>query len=88
MIKLVAAEFVKKHLDWFIINSLIQKDAAFKLSDQINNLIADLGKHSLDICESFGIPHHLIYAPIYTGYKEYYKVDKTQGEHYNLRPKF
>jgi hypothetical protein len=88
MIKLVAALFVKKHLDWFILNNLVQINAGSKLSEQINNLIRDLGKESLNICEGFGIPHHSIYAPIYTGYKEYYQVDKTQGEHYNLRSKF
>jgi hypothetical protein len=88
MILLVAALFVKQHLDWFILNQLVHRDAAFKLADQINCTISEIGKHSYDVCEGFGIPKHTVYAPIYTGYKEYYKVDKTQGEHYNLRPKF
>ena len=71
-------------------NELISKEAAAKLEGQINNLIKSVAKYSIDICEGFGIPKHTIYAPIYTGYEEYYKVDYTGGEHHNvpLRPKF
>jgi hypothetical protein len=88
MIKLVAGLFVKKNIDWFILNNLVNPSGAGMLNEQLNNLISELGKHSLEVCEGFGIPKHVIYAPIYTGYKEYYKIDKTQGEHYNYRPKF
>lgn len=85
---LEAARFVNKHLPWFIINKLVSVEAAKLLPSQINTVIKAVGKHTMSLCEAFNIPQHTVYAPIYTGYKEYYKADKTQGEHYNLRPKF
>lgn len=54
-------------------------------------MIRVLGNQSLELCENLGVPRSLIYAPIYTGYQNYYKSDFTQGEHYdllNLKPKF
>lgn len=71
-------------------NGLITKEAALKIDAQINGLIKSVGKYSMELCEGFGIPKHLVHAPIYTGYEEYYKVDHTQGEHHNIamRPKF
>lgn len=85
-----AALVVNKNLAWFLINNLISNNAAVNLSNQINSLIKTISIYSLDLCEGFGIPKHLIQAPIYTGYEDYYKVDYTNGEHYNieLRPKF
>lgn len=87
-IVLVAAKYVDSHLSWYIINKFVGLEAAKQLAFQINELVKVLGKHSLAICEGFNIPQHLVFAPIYTGYKEYYKSDITQGEHYNLRAKF
>lgn len=90
VILLYAAMIVRKNSSWFLMNDLISKEASHKLEKQINNLIKAVSKYSMEICESFGIPKHSIYAPIYTGYEEYYKVDITDGEHHDipLRPKF
>jgi hypothetical protein len=90
IILLYAANLVKKHLAWYLMNQVISESAARNLHEQINNLIKKIGKFSLDICESFGIPRHLLTAPIYTGIEEYYKTDVTNGEHWNIkgRPKF
>ena len=83
-----AASYVKKNLDWFILNNSISNEAALNLAEQINVKIKDIAINSLKICEAFNIPKHIIYAPIYTGYKEYYDIDTTNGEHYNLKSKF
>lgn len=87
---LFAASHIKKNLSWYLLNESISKVAANKIGDQINNLIKEISKYSMEICEGFGIPKHTIFAPIYTGYEKYYSVDKTGGEHYDvpLRPKF
>lgn len=86
---LEAADFVQKNLSWFFMNEYICLEAGNKLGAQINELIKELAKYQFEICRGFGIPEHVIYAPIYTGLKEYYSVDKTDGEHYNLpRTKF
>jgi len=88
-IQLVAAKYVKHHLDWFLLTDNISKEAAGLLHEQINELIKSIGVHSLDICEGFGVPKNAIYAPIYTGYQDYYKSDVTNGEHYQYnRAKF
>jgi hypothetical protein len=79
---LTAAQYVQSHLDWYLLHNLINKPAAQHLQFQIKELIKNLGKHSLKICEGFGIPEHVIHAPIYTGYQKYYSVDITNGEHY------
>jgi hypothetical protein len=90
MTLLFAAQVVKKHLAWYLINDHVGRDAALKFDSQTSELIKNLGNNSLEICEGFGIPNHVVHAPIYTGYQEYYKVDQTGGEHYNvkMRPKF
>lgn len=87
---MVAAKFVKTNLDWYLLNKIISVEAALILNDQINDQIKSIGNHSLDICEGFGVPKNVVFAPIYTGYQEYYKSDITNGEHYDQhgRPKF
>ncbi len=57
------------------------------LQYQIDDLIRSLGIYSLKICEGFGIPEHVVHAPIYTGYQKYYSVDKTDGEHTDVNMK-
>jgi hypothetical protein len=81
---------VKKNLSWFLLNDAISHKAAQKLPEQINTVIKAVATHSMEICEGFGIPKHIVHAPIYTGYEKYYKSDVTNGEHYDvvLRPKF
>lgn len=88
---LTASKFVNKHLSWFLTNGAISTEAASALPKQLNGLIRVLGNQSLELCENLGVPRSLIFAPIYTGYQNYYKSDFTQGEHYdllNLKPKF
>jgi hypothetical protein len=69
-------------------NNFISSEAAQILPSSLNDVIAEVGKYALQICEAFNIPNHIIYAPIYNGYREYYFTDKTDGEHWNLKPKF
>jgi len=86
---LEAALFVKKKMDWFLLHDYVSKEAANDLNVQVNNLIKEISKFSFEICQGFNVPEHVVFAPIYTGYQEYYKVDKTDGEHHDLpRPKF
>lgn len=75
-------------MDWYLLKGYVAHEVAKHFDTQINDLIKSIGTHSLEICESFGIPKHVVYAPIYTGYKEYYSGEKTGGEHYNYKPKF
>lgn len=86
---LEAALFVKKKMDWFLVNEYVSREAASDLSIQINTLIKEIANFSFEICQGFNIPEHVVYAPIYTGYQEYYKVAQTGGEHHDLpRAKF
>lgn len=81
---LEAALFIKKKMDWFLVNDYISKEASIDLNENINILIKEVSTHSFDICQGYGIPEHCLWSPIYTGYQEYYSVEKTGGEHYNL----
>ncbi len=86
---LEAELFVRKKIDWFLVNEYVSKEAASDLNVQVNSLIKEISKYSMEICQGFSIPEHVVYAPIYTGYQEYYKVPQTGGEHHDLpRPKF
>ena len=71
-------------------HKLISPEAALLISPKVDEVIRQVGKYSLEICEGFGLPKANVYAPIATGYEKYYKVDSTGGEHYDviLRPKF
>ena len=92
LLLLYAAEYVHSHLEWYLIKNMVKKTAAQHLIFNIREIIRNLGRYSLTVCEGFGIPEHVIHAPIYTGYQKYYSVDQTNGEHYgvwgNMRPKF
>ena len=84
-----AGLYVKKRLDWYLLHDFISSEAGRNLPDKINEHIKLLGSQSLEICQAFNIPNHIVYAPIYTGYTKYYSVDKTDGEHWDLvKPKF
>lgn len=69
-------------------HGFVSSTAALKLNTQINNLIKEVALHAEDICKGFNVPKGSLIAPIYTGYEKYYSVDKTNGEHYDLKPKF
>ncbi len=84
---LFALKSVMRHLGWYLLNGVMSKSAGSKISVQINDTIKKLSPHSLTICHAFGVPKQQLIAPMYTGYQEYYKSDKTQGEHY-YKPKF
>ena len=71
-------------MSWFLINDYISKEAKLDLDANINILIKEISKHSFELCQGYGVPEHVMWAPIYTGLESYYNVDKTDGEHHNL----
>lgn len=84
-----AALFCRKKMDWFLVNGYVCKEATIDLNENINKIIKEISPHSFELCQGYGVPEHCLWAPIYTGYQEYYNVDKTGGEHHNLaRAKF
>jgi hypothetical protein len=86
---LEAALFTRRKMDWFVVHGYVCKEAALDLNQNINKLIKEISPHSFELCQGYGIPEHTLWAPIYTGYQEYYNVDQTGGEHHNLqRAKF
>jgi len=86
---LEAALYARKKMDWFLINGYVNKEASLDLNQNINKLIKEISPHSFELCQGYGVPEHTLWAPIYTGYQEYYNVDQTGGEHHNLqRAKF
>jgi acyl-CoA oxidase len=82
-----AGKSVIKNLGWYLYSGALSTLAGTNLNKQINDVIAKVAPHSLEICNAFGVPEQQISAPMYTGYQEYYKRDYTKGEH-NYQAKF
>lgn len=82
---LEASSFVRKNLSWFIVNSLISKEASRRLDNEIDNLIKEVSEFAGSIVRGFNLPAHSLISPIYRGYQDYYSVDKTDGEFRILR---
>lgn len=85
---LEAAVYINNNLGSYLMHGYVSNIAATKLTTQINNTIKEIALHAEDICKGFNVPKGSLISPIYTGYEKYYSVDKTNGEHYYLKPKF
>lgn len=80
---------VEKQLSFFLINKLISIEAAKSLKGEINQKIRELGANLMDLVKGFGVPEHMVHAPIFTGYQKYYQSEISDGEHFTrLRAKF
>ena len=79
--------FTNKNLGWFIVNDVINKEAAKKIDSQLSQLVKEVAGKADCILKGFNLPKNVLIAPIYTGYKEYYSVDITNGE-FRGKPKF
>ncbi len=88
MFYLECLTYIHTHLHWYLLNDYLNYKLAGFIEGVVNDLVKDLSVYAEDICFGFGIPQPSLIAPIYTGYEKYYSVDRTDGEHHILRPKF
>lgn len=70
---------IKEDTQFFLINNFISKNKFKEINTKINQLNKSLGKKSLDLVDSFGIPEWMIHAPMANNWEEYNK-HQNNGE--------
>jgi acyl-CoA oxidase len=80
-IKLFATSIIERDIGWYLINGVLDADAAARIVELSRQLCADIGAKdvALNIVQGFGVPEHLINAPIAQDWKKYNEID-NQGE--------
>ncbi|KAL3161451.1 hypothetical protein ABBQ32_010335 [Trebouxia sp. C0010 RCD-2024] len=81
VVALYAMKVIETNLGWYMSEGMLSTEVGAAVPQQIRDLCNELGPSGQKLCDSFGIPDHLIAAPIATNWVEYNKVD-NQGELY------
>ncbi|KAJ9533582.1 hypothetical protein QJQ45_026642 [Haematococcus lacustris] len=77
--RLFAARCVEQDLAWFMAEGILSPQVGRHVPDLVRSLVASLGPVSQQLVDSFGIPDHLVAAPIAGDWERYNKVD-NKGE--------
>jgi len=70
---------LNKDIGWFLISGSISVKAAQHLNIRHKALVKEFHAYALDIVNSFGIPEHLLSAPVAQDYIEFNKLPWTEG---------
>uniref|UniRef100_A0A7S3QUT3 Acyl-coenzyme A oxidase n=1 Tax=Dunaliella tertiolecta TaxID=3047 RepID=A0A7S3QUT3_DUNTE len=76
---LFGARCVENDLPWFMAQQLLPPKAGMGVPDCVRELVGRLGPYAQAAAEGFGIPDHLVAAPIAGDWETYNKVD-NRGE--------
>ena len=76
---LYAYNYVETNLAWYLHEEILNSSQAKTIKKISQDLTAKLGKQSLKLIQAFGIPDHVICAPIAGDWVKYNEVD-NQGE--------
>jgi len=79
MIRLFAQRSIEVDLPWFISEELMPPQAGKVLPTAVRVTVSELGPKAQAVIESFGIPDHLVAAPIAGDWERYNRVD-NKGE--------
>mmetsp|Transcript_28352 Transcript_28352/g.50648 ORF Transcript_28352/g.50648 Transcript_28352/m.50648 type:complete len:644 (-) Transcript_28352:428-2359(-) len=79
LVKLYALRRIELDIGWLITESLVQPSAGREVPARIRSLCIDLSVHTQQIISAFGIPDHLVAAPIAADWEKYNEVD-NRGE--------
>ena len=78
---LYGAILIKKHLSWYLQEGILNSSSVKKLDAKIAKGCRELGERLEELLDGFGIPSHLIYAPIAKDWQTYNdKEDDNVGE--------
>jgi acyl-CoA oxidase len=77
---LFAVNVIENDLAWFMMQGLVSTKQGQSIVKQSQNLCKVLGKQSLALVQAFGIPDHLVGAPIAGDWIKYNEYD-NQGEY-------
>ncbi len=79
--KLFALDCIKNDLGFFLTEGLLSRSQAKDLDTELSKLCADICPFTSYLLDAFGIPEHLIHAPIARDYVSYNLLDKdNRGE--------
>ncbi|DBA83512.1 hypothetical protein WJX79_008785 [Trebouxia sp. C0005] len=81
VVALYAMKVIETNLGWYMSEGLLSTQVGTAVPQHIRDICKELAPSAQRLCESFGIPDHLIAAPIATNWVDYNKVD-NQGEMY------
>jgi len=70
---------LNKDIGWFLVSESISTVAAKNLNATYKQLIKQFHPYALDLVNSFGIPEHLLTAPVAQDYVEFNKLPWTEG---------
>eukprot|EP00096_Caligus_rogercresseyi_P010451 TRINITY_DN3813_c0_g1_i1.p1 TRINITY_DN3813_c0_g1~~TRINITY_DN3813_c0_g1_i1.p1 ORF type:complete len:643 (-),score=152.02 TRINITY_DN3813_c0_g1_i1:194-2122(-) len=77
--RLYLTGIIERNLTWYLISGLITPEQAEDIKHESQMLCNDLGRDSLDLCESFAITDAMLSAPIALDWVHYNSYD-NQGE--------
>ena len=76
---LFAIDAIEKDLGWFCSHEVMTPRPGRRLEEFSQQLCRDIAPHALELCESFGIPDHMLPAPIANDWVGYNAFD-NKGE--------
>ena len=76
---LFAIDAIEKDLGWFCSHEVMTPKTGRRLEEFSRQLCRDIAPHALELCESFGIPDHMLPAPIANDWVGYNAFD-NKGE--------
>lgn len=79
VVMLYALTKVEANLGWYLSNRILFPEAGRSVPTAVRQLCSTLGMHSQSLINSFGIPRHLVAAPI-AGDWEAFNIVDNQGE--------
>ena len=71
LVRTYLAQVVSEHLPWFLIHNTVSTKAAIELKNSYLDCIREMHPQALNLVNSFGIPEHLLTAPIAQNYEDF-----------------
>lgn len=66
-----ALSTIEKNMSWYLRHGLITPSEGQKITSLSQEACRDLADSSLELCDGFGIPEHLMHSPIAQNWEEY-----------------
>lgn len=79
VVQLYALRSVESDLSWFMTEEVLNARSAQLVPEAVRGLVAGLGPYGQALVDAFGIPDHLVAAPIAGDWERYNRVD-NKGE--------
>jgi acyl-CoA oxidase len=74
-----ALSYLETHMTWYLTAGVLSKEQAKAVSEKSRELTATLGNSIKELVACFGIPQHLLFAPIANDWVKFNAFD-NQGE--------